>query len=424
MPREAATALPAAGSARRPRGTPLIVAIAWRNLWRNRRRTWLTSGGVAFAVFLIVVARSATVGTFDVMIDNAARLLVGHVQLQHPRYADDPSLRHTLQDATTISRAIAAQPGVAAVAQRAQAFALVAVGEKSFAAQMMGVDPDAERRLSTLPAAVREGRYLEGPHDVVIGSALARNLGAGLGDEVVVLGTARDGGVAAMAGVVVGIVETGINDVDRTVMQMPLATFQEAFGFGDEAHMIVVRLDRIGEVDALMAALPEPGLRWVTWQELMPDIEQMIDLKMAGQFIMFGLVALLVTFSVFNTFAMTVFERVREFGMLMAIGMRPHRILAMLELEALWLALFGVMIGAALSVALVLTLAQVGIPLGADVGAAFKTLNLPDRIFPVLSWPALFGAAALMLIAVPLAGFIPALRTLRLTPVTALRTQL
>lgn len=400
---------------------PLIGSIAWRNLWRNRRRTWLTSGGIAFAIFLMVVARSLQVGVFDTMTDNTTAMLTGHAQLQHPEFMDDPALRHTVIDASAVARAIADRSGVRAVAERGVAFALVSVGEKSFGAQIMGVDPRAERELSSLPGAIREGHYLESSDDVVVGAALARNLGANVGDELVVLGSTRDGGIAAFAGAIAGIVETGVAEVDRSVLQIPLPSFQEAFELGDEAHMIVVRMHGLSDVPDLVAPPAGNALVWRTWQELLPEVEQMIEIKQQGSFIMFAIVTLLIMFSVFNTFAMVVYERVREFGMLMALGMKPLRVLGMLELEAVWLTLFGVAIGGVLAVVLVALLTAVGIPLGADIGAVFASLNLPDRMYPSLSIPTLIGGAIAMLLIVPLAGLLATLRVLRLSPVAALR---
>lgn len=422
MPLEAGAIDVPRGESSVPR-MPLIGAIAWRNLWRNRRRTWLTSGGIAFAIFLMVVSRSLQVGAFDTMTDNTTAMLTGHAQLQHPDFMDDPALRHTVTDASAVARAIAQRSGVRAVAERGVAFALVSVGEKSFGAQVIGVDPAAEPALSSLPGAIRQGRYLESGDDVVVGAALARNLGANVGDEIVVLGSTRDGGIAAFAGTIAGIVETGVADVDRAVLQIPLTAFQETFELGDEAHMIVVRMYSLSDVPDLIAQPAGDSLVWRAWQDLLPEVEQMIEIKQQGSLIMFGIVVLLIMFSVFNTFAMVVYERVREFGMLMALGMKPLRVLGMLELEAVWLTLFGVAIGGALSVVLVVALAAVGIPLGADVGAVFASLNMPDRIYPSLSLPTLFGGALAMLLIVPLAGLLATLRVLRLSPVAALRAQ-
>ncbi len=194
-------------------------ALAWRNLWRNRLRTWITAGGVAFAVLLIVSAYSLQGGAMRAMADNATRLLSGHVQIQNPAYADDPSLRNLVPDATAVARALAKVPGVTAVAQRAVGFALVSVGERSYGAQVNGVDPMAEGSVSTLPSMIIEGRYIEGPNDAVVGVVMARNLGAKVGDQIVVLGSQLDGGVAALSLTVVGIVQTGSAELDRALIQ-------------------------------------------------------------------------------------------------------------------------------------------------------------------------------------------------------------
>ena len=131
-------------AAHRSGGLGLSGALAWRNLWRNRLRTTLTAGGIAFAVTLIVAAYSLQGGAMDAMADHATQLLSGHLQIQHPAYAEDPSLRNLVPDATAVARALKGVPGVTAVAQRAVGFALVSVGERSYGAQVMGVDPQQE----------------------------------------------------------------------------------------------------------------------------------------------------------------------------------------------------------------------------------------------------------------------------------------
>ena len=174
----------------KPKAQPMVhlFAIAWRNLWRNRRRTWLTAGGIAFAVWMLIFARSMQDGTFIIMIDNAARMMTGHIQVQHPDYQDDPRVENTLQQATLIAEQVAAHPDVEQASLRAQAFALVSFGERSFGAQIMGVEPEKEITWSTLATMQLEGRYLEKSGEAFLGSVLAKNLGVGVGDEIVLLG--------------------------------------------------------------------------------------------------------------------------------------------------------------------------------------------------------------------------------------------
>jgi putative ABC transport system permease protein len=432
VPRDAsspsiAAAPPAVQSTRLRRPGGLNARIAWRNLWRNPLRTWLTALGIAFAVLLIVAAFSMQGGAMRAMADNATRLMSGHLQIQNPAYEDDPSLQNTVPDATAVARALTQVRDVTAVAQRAVGFALVSVGERSYGAQVMGVDPAEEPSVSSIPTMLVEGRYIEGPTDAVVGAAMARNLGAALGDEIVVLGSKLDGGVAALSLSIVGVVQTGSAELDRALVQVQLAAFQDEFGLGDQAHMIVARVRdferapaMVPRIESAIAPLATGSLA-VPWQKLMPDVAQTIVLKRAGALLMLGLVALLVTFSIFNSFMMSVFERTREFGMLLAIGMRPGGIVVELQVEAALLALLGSAIGVALGGALMGILQHVGIPLGEAVGELARRFHLPDRVYPAIDVSALLLGPLLMLAATQLAALIPALKIRVLNPVDALR---
>ena len=152
-------------------GSGSLTLIAWRNLWRNRRRTWLTSGGIAFAIWLLIFSMSMQDGTFEIMVDNGARLALGHAQIQHPEYQDDPRMEYTISGAAALRERAAAEPEVIAASEQAHGFALASHGERSFGAQVFGVDYVREAAWSSLPGLVGEGRYLAGPGEAVIGVA-------------------------------------------------------------------------------------------------------------------------------------------------------------------------------------------------------------------------------------------------------------
>ncbi|MEM8767930.1 MAG: FtsX-like permease family protein [Pseudomonadota bacterium] len=412
---------PAAGTNR----SASVLLIAWRNLWRNRRRTWLTAGGIAFAVWLLIFSMSMQDGSFEMMIDNGARLALGHVQIQHPDYQDDPRMEYTVPGSRALIALAEADPEVTMASARVYGFALVNHEERSFGAQIFGVDAAREAQWSSLPGMVREGRYLAGPGEAFLGSILARNLGLTVGDEIVLLGTAREGGVAAAVATVVGTFESGQADLDRSLLQVPLEDFRAAWELdGDEAHAIVVLAgtvsDSVGVAERL-AQQASPEWRALNWRELMPEAVQTIDIKLIGTLLFFGLIAIIVTFSIVNTFMMTIFERTQEFGMLMAIGMKPGRIMLQLALEALFLALLGVVIGFALSAAVLVPLASSGMPLPDSATEILNQYNMPERMYPRFSNLAAIASAAIMIIGTQLAAFIPALRIRRMTPVEALR---
>lgn len=402
-----------------------LPLIAWRNLWRNRRRTWLTSGGIAFAVWLLIFAISMQDGSFEVMVDNGARLMLGHAQIQHPAYQDDPRMEYTITETASLLTMLRKDPRVTAASPRAQSFALASRGERSFGAQVMGVDAAEEARWSSLPGMIDVGRYLENPGEAVLGAVLARNLGASVGDEIVLLGTAKEGGVAAIVANVVGLIESGQTALDRSVLQIPIDDFRAAWNMGpDEAHLIVVLTDSVmasRDVVAELAASGQNGWRALDWRELMPELVQTIDIKQVSTALFFGLIAIVVTFSIVNTFMMTVFERTPEFGMLMAIGMKPGSIMLQLSIEALFLALLGVAVGVFLALLFLIPLAQVGMPLPAAATEVLAEYNMPDRMYPSFSVVAAVTSGAIMLIGTQIAAFIPALRIRRMRPVEALR---
>lgn len=424
---EQAIAPSVTGVVRRHNSGGSIARIAWRNLWRNRRRTWLTSGGIAFAVWLLVVSMSMQDGTFEVMIDNGARLALGHIQIQHPQYQNDPRMEYTFTGSAALLARLRATSGVTMVSERVQGFALASQGERSFGAQVIGVDALREALWSSLPGMVTEGRYIEGPGEAFIGSILARNLSAAVGDEIVVLGTAREGGVAALVAEVVGTFSSGQAQIDRALMQIPIDDFRAAWDLAaDDVHTLVIIASSVAASEAIARGLvPEEAGRWraLDWRELMPEAVQTIDIKFVGTLLFFGLIAIIVTFSIVNTFMMTVFERTPEFGMLMAIGMRPGRIMGQLCLEALYLAAVGIAVGIGLSLAMMLPLAQFGMPLPAGATEVLAQFNMPDRMYPSFSLGAALAAAVIMLIGTQVAALLPALRIRRMRPVEALRAR-
>lgn len=413
----------AGDAAGRQRGT--AGPIAWRNLWRNRRRTLLSAGAIAFSVALLLFAMSMQGGTYATMIDNATHLLHGHLQLQRAGYLDDPRIEDAIGNAAARVAAVRNVAGVEAATARIAAFALVSGDDRSYGAQLLGVDPAGERAISRLPTMVAEGRYIESGAEAYAGRTLARNLGVSVGDQIVVLGTATDGGVAALAVTLVGTFDSGIAELDRQLLEIPLPAVAEAFAMHDAVHAIVVRAESVALAPSVAQALRKDlseGEAVLEWQTLIPELAQAITLDRALGEVFFGILAAVVTIGVLNSFLMTVFERTREFGMLMAIGMRSRAITALLQMEALLLAGLGCAIGVVAGVPLVLWVSHVGIPVG-DTSAAMQAFHLADRLHPALSGSAIVRPVLLLMVCTQLAALLPALRVRRLQPVEALRAE-
>ena len=405
-----------------------MIRLAWRNLQRNKARTWLTAGGIGFAVLLVSFAMSLQSGSYEIMIDSATRYFTGHGQVSTDAYIKQPRFARTIANAESLQAALEAIDGLT-VFPRVQAFGVVSKGEKSLGGMILGVDFAAERQQLDVYNNVIAGQIPAALDQALIGAAMARNIGAALGDEIVVLGSGKQGSVAAAVFIVAGIVETGQVELDRSLIFAPFASVADAFHLADEAHMLVLMLNDLSRLDEIAAKveaqLPEP-LGVQTWQQLMPLIEQSIELDKAGGYLFFSLLLILVTFAVVNTFVMVLFERTREFGLFMALGMRPWQVIGQVQFEALLLSLLGVLLGLGLAYPLLAYLTSVGIPLdqvGGEEVSRQMQMGSMSRIYPKATWPSMTTAPLVLIVGTQLAALISTVRVQGIRPVTALRAE-
>lgn len=401
----------------------LLPRIAWRNLWRNRRRTRLTTSSIAFAIALIVFFMSLQSGSYEDMIDLGTSLITGHAQIQHPKTLEDPDIDHRLNGRAELLARLDATPGIEA-APRLVVFALASVDERSLGAQIMGVDPKREQRLSVLPARIDSGRYLSAPGEAVVGQRLADNLGASLGGELVVLGTGADGSVAALVVEIVGLLRSGITELDRGLVQLHISDVSSEFSLTDAATHIALKGASPPDLELLNLAVSpllaeDQVLR--DWPELMPDLFQGIEIDRISGRVMYVIILAMVAFSVLNTFVLLLFERRREFGVLLALGMKPGRIILMVHLEALALWILGAGIGLGVALAVIAIVASTGISLGDDMQEMAEQMYMPSHMYPGIDVLTLTFAPLVMLFATQLAAAVGSLRLLRLRPVDAMR---
>ena len=404
----------------------MLAALAWRNLWRRPQRTLLSLLSVAIVSGLLVFVLSFQDGVYGQMKETTLRIFDGYAQLQAPGFAADPTLDHAIGEPAQLAHEAEGVPGVTVAAPRVNGFAILANGARSYAAVVVGVDPASESRISSIASTIQEGRYLTASdtNSAILGDLLAKNLGVGVGGKVTMLGSARDGSVAADVLQVAGIYHSGIPELDRTILEMPFARAQATFQMQDAANTIALGGPSLGSVDhaipVLEALARRTGVSVRDWQDMEPAMRDVIDLKYATSMLFYVSLVLVVAFIILNTLLMSVLERTREFGMLLALGMRPGQIGAMVWIELLALALIGCAIGVAIGGAVTLWLQSTGIifPIDPKLLAQF---GMPSRLYPSLSlFSALIGPGALVL-AIGIGGFVPFMRVLRLTPALAMR---
>jgi putative ABC transport system permease protein len=405
----------------------LVLRLAWRNLWRHPKRTWLTTGAMVFSNAILVFMISLQFGMYGLMIDNTLQVFTGHIQVQAPGYLDDQKMRQTVPDVVPLADRLRRELPSDRVAARAMAFALVSSEDRSYGIAVAGVEPDHEGRVSTLPGLVTRGRYLDDASapEIVIGATLARNLRVDTGAELTLLGGGRDGSFAAAVVKVVGIFEVGLADFERNVAEVPLAFFQDTFSMDGSGHAIVVNAPVIDEVPVLasrVAALLPDGAPLVVhdWDALQPGLRQAIRADMSSAFFMYGILVILVAFSVLNTQLMSVLERTHEFGIVLALGLKPGRLGRLVMLETAIMGLLGLVLGAVVGALVTgwLSVRGFAYPGMAELAAKF---NLPARFFPQVSALSLLAGPAVVYLFTMLSAVYPALRLHRLQPVEAMR---
>ncbi len=423
----------------------LVWALAWRNLWRNPRRTLLSAGAVAFMVFILIFVVSMQYGSYDTMVNHGASVVHGHVQIQRTDYVDEPRVRFVLEGAQALATRLRNDKSIKAATARAMSTALASNEETTHGAMVIGVDPANESKVSWLPRAVDEGRYLATTGnrtapaaEAVIGRVLAKNLGLTVGDEIVLLGVTPEDGMAVLIANIVGLISSGQPALDRALVHVPLGLFQEAFEMQGAAHSVAVMYDDFNDAsadsdvlnnaiaDTLKETADTPGgpPNVALWNRLMPEIQGAIDSDKASSGVLYSVLVILVTFSIANTFVMMLFERTREFGTLLAMGAKPLTLRGTIQLETLLLAAIGGLVGALLGALTTYFVGQAGISLGAEAESVLAQFQMPERIHFGVLWKALPMAVLLMICTTQLAAWFATQRVHRMQIVEAIREEM
>jgi len=403
----------------------MLVSLAWRNIWRQPVRSILSIIGMSLTSMLLVFMLSFQLGSYEIIKTGSLSLFDGFGQFQPVGYPEDPDISRRIETADAILTAVQDIPEITNITARATGFVILANGERSFGAAVVGIDPSAEGNISTLSATISEGRYLEPSDDgtIVIGDGLARNLKLKVGDGLVMLGSGTDGSVAADVLTLVGIFRSGVPELDRQIAQMPLSRFQETFALSGDVNTIALKGSNLADVVKVDTELREiaadNGVLYRSWDELQPAIKQMIQLDMSTSGMMYITLVTVVVFIILNTLYMSVLERTREFGGLLALGMRPRLIGKMVWMELIFLSFLGAGIGIALGSALTIYFLNVGISIpGMD--EIYMQWGIPSRMYPTFSAFSVLAGPMAIVASICVLGFIPYRRILGLEPVTAM----
>ncbi len=408
-----------------------LARIAWRNLWRQKRRTILTLVSIAFGGFLAILMTAMQDQSWADFIDTAARLGGGHVRVQHVDYLDTPSLKKTVTGTDKLAQLAAADPDVKTVVRRIFGQVMLSTATDSFGGGLIAYDPktETEDTLSFLEG-LKEGAMFETSNDkgIILGKKLASNLGLKLGRKVVYTMMDKNGDIVTGLGRLSGIIGTGAASVDGTLVLLPIDVVRKTLGYSkDEATHVSIFLDDSRTSDAVAArlnAVVGEGRKAVTWSDAQPDLASFIAMKVGGAIVMEIIIGLLIFAGIFNTLFVSVMERVREFGIMLAIGWSPGQVFKLVMWESLWLAFVGLLLTGAVSWYPYTWLAENGI----DMTVMYKSKNVEvsgvgfDMVMHVGIYPeSLAVILSAILLATLTAGLYPAWKAGRVAPVDSIK---
>ncbi len=418
----------------------LLIKIAARNLRRNIRRTIITTGAMSFALAVMIFFTGFLDGYLEEFEHNIISLNLAKIQIHHPEYREDTSIYHTVDDTPGLVDKLE-KAGYAA-APRSFSYGLAATGSESAGVIIRGVDVVREPHVTELDRYVATGRFLvqadgigsdvssdvggdvgSAGKGVVIGRKLARTLNAKPGDELVIVSQGADGSMANDLFYVRGILKAVSEAIDRSGFFITDVAFRELMGTGDDAHEIAIMppdSESLEESSARIGGM-SPAMETLNWRQLAPEAAEILDMSEKSMILLYIIAYAAIALVTLNAMLMAVFERIREFGIMKALGIRPAQVWWIVNLEALFQTLLAVVFGSALGLPATLYFAHHGLDMSAmSSGSVFSGIALDPIISPTVSFHTVLTPALFMAAMVWLAVIYPGLKAAVIQPVNAI----
>jgi putative ABC transport system permease protein len=329
----------------------LLLKLAWRNIWRNKRRSILTLAAVTFAVLMAIGMRGIQLGTYDLNIKTAVELFSGYLQVQTKGYNETPKLSLCFKEDKNIESAIESTKGIQSYSSRVYADGLISFKDNSRGIAIFGIQPDKEKEVTTFVENIDTGKFFtsDSSDEIVVGSQLLKNLNAKIGDEVVLLAQGFDGSLGNQKFKIVGAVRLGVQEMEATVVFMGLKSAQSLLALGNKVNVIAIKandLNNLNEIkNSLNTKLSNKNLTVLSWNQVNPELQQAIQLDNISGILFLGILIVIVAFGILNTVLMSVTERFREFGVVLSIGMPQKKLTYLVYIETLFIALIGLLFG-------------------------------------------------------------------------------
>ncbi len=329
-----------------------MIRLAWRNVWRNKRRTILTFLTILVGAAMIILNNAFAKGGHDQMITDAVSLNSGHVQIHEDGFWENQTIDYAFVMTDSLKKKLESDKRIAGYCPRIQAGGLLSFGENTSPAMIQGIDPVMEKNVSIIHQRVMKGgRFLAADDDkkIVIGTTLSKNLGAGVGNTISMISQGFDGSIAAENLEIAGIINTGNPEYDRMLALIPISAADRAFSMMGYIHSVAIKLNDPADMPDIVTSLLKTSgsgkIEVLGWDRLMPELVQFIAMDDFNAYIFNFILFMIVAFGILNTIQMSVFERTREFGIMLAIGTGPGQVIKIVLIESFFITIIGTALG-------------------------------------------------------------------------------
>lgn len=403
-----------------------IMKMAWRNLWRNKRRTLITVASIFFGVLLSTLMSSLQDGTYSNMIDMMVKISSGYLQVQDPEYREHKSINNTINPSNEIMKKIQGVKGITEAEKRIESFALLSSGEKTRGGAVIGIEPEKDKHFSNLQTWLSSGKFLQkGDNGILITYNMAEYLDVGLNDSLVLLSQGYHGVTAAGLYPIKGVLKFSTPQLNNLGVFMDNTTAQQFFGAYGRATSIRIMMQDYTDVKPAQAELKKKlgsDYNTLTWRELQPEIVQFIESDKTSGSVMKGILYLVIGFGILGTVIMMVAERQRELGVMVAVGMQKTRLSIMLFYETIIIGFIGVLAGFLASIPVIVALVDNPIKLPPDLQEAYVRYGFEPYLFFGTAPEVFVNQILTVFIITLLVSLHPVLKIMRMNVTNALRT--
>ena len=382
---------------------------------------------ITFAVITTIITRAMQFGTYDKMIDEAVKIYSGHFQIHKRGFHENKTLQYSFVVSDNILDMIKEQRHIVNFAKRIEAGGLASVGENTNGVIIIGIDPEAESQLTTIKDKIKKGNFLSSSsyHGTLVGETLAKNLDAGIGDDLILMTQGYDGSLGADIYTIEGIYSTGVHELDRNAVVLSLMDAQYLLSMGDRVSEVAVTVDDQKNLNTVLTSLrshlDSDNFEVIGWDELLPDMVQLIAFDYAGGTIFIIILLMVVGFGILNTILMAVLERVREFGIMISLGMKPREVVGLIFIESLLMSIVALLAGCIIGGLAGLYLVHNPLTLPGEASLAFEEVGFTAKLYSKLTFSMFAEVTFIIFIITLVVTIYPAVKAARFKPVEALR---